>query len=93
MEHSRPIFLPVILGTPRQGRMSEHAAKVLVEKGLSGRRLGVEMDNYYFSAKCLETLRQELPNAIIGDATALENEGDANAEDVEEHHRRRHHQL
>ena len=48
-------------------------AKVLIEKGLSGRRLGVEMDNYYFSAKCLETLRQELPNAIIGDATALVN--------------------
>jgi NAD(P)H-dependent FMN reductase len=24
---TRPVFLPVILGTPRQGRMSEHAAR------------------------------------------------------------------
>jgi len=48
-------------------------AKVLVDKGLAGKRLGVEMDNYYFSAKCLETLRAELPNARIGDATALVN--------------------
>ena len=26
---TRPLFVPVLLGTPRQGRMSEHAAKVL----------------------------------------------------------------
>ncbi len=25
----RPLFVPVILGTPRQGRMSEHAARLL----------------------------------------------------------------
>ena len=48
-------------------------ARVLVDKGLASKRLGVEMDNYYFSAKCLETLRQELPDATIGDATALVN--------------------
>lgn len=32
MESSRPIFLPVILGTPRQGRMSEHVAKALADE-------------------------------------------------------------
>lgn len=48
-------------------------ARVLADKGLAGRRIGVEMDNYYFSAKCLETLRAELPDARIGDATALVN--------------------
>ena len=42
MEHSRPIFLPVILGTPRQGRMSEHAAKVLVDE--VSKREGVETE-------------------------------------------------
>lgn len=42
MEHSRPIFLPVILGTPRQGRMSEHAAKVLVDE--VSKRDGVETE-------------------------------------------------
>lgn len=48
-------------------------AKVLAEKGVAAARLGVEMDNYYFSAKCLETLRAELPDARIADATALVN--------------------
>jgi NAD(P)H-dependent FMN reductase len=42
MEHSRPIFLPVILGTARQGRMSEHAAKVLVDE--VSKREGVETE-------------------------------------------------
>jgi NAD(P)H-dependent FMN reductase len=27
--HDRPLFVPVILGTPRQGRMSEHVAKLM----------------------------------------------------------------
>ncbi|KQX40082.1 ectoine hydrolase DoeA [Devosia sp. Root436] len=48
-------------------------AGVLRDKGHGAARLGVEMDNYYFSAKCLETLRAELPDAKIGDATALVN--------------------
>lgn len=30
MNNNRPIFIPVILGTPRQGRMSEHVAKFVV---------------------------------------------------------------
>lgn len=46
---------------------------VLRDKGKGGARIGVEMDNYYFSAKCLEVLRAELPNAIVSDATALVN--------------------
>src|SRR5439155_24510427 len=29
MEAARPLFIPVILGTPRRGRMSEHAAEVM----------------------------------------------------------------
>ncbi len=27
VSRERPLFIPVILGTPRQGRASEHAAK------------------------------------------------------------------
>ena len=46
---------------------------VLRDKGHAAARIGVEMDNYYFSAKCLETLRAELPQARIADATALVN--------------------
>ncbi len=29
MDSGRPIFIPVILGTTRKGRMSEHAAKFM----------------------------------------------------------------
>src|SRR3989475_13276738 len=32
MMTSRPLFIPVILGTPRQGRMSEHVATFMVEE-------------------------------------------------------------
>lgn len=48
-------------------------AGILRDRGCAAARLGVEMDNYYFSAKCLETLRAELPGAGIVDATALVN--------------------
>ncbi|MCP3970007.1 MAG: M24 family metallopeptidase [Rhodobacteraceae bacterium] len=36
-------------------------------------RIGVEMDNYYFSAKAYAVLREELPQAEFVDATALVN--------------------
>jgi len=48
-------------------------ARVLRERGWDARRTGVEMDNYYFSAKAYQTLVTELPNARFQDATALVN--------------------
>jgi NAD(P)H-dependent FMN reductase len=38
----RPLFIPVILGTPRQGRMSEHAARFVL--GEVQKREGVETE-------------------------------------------------
>ena len=38
----RPLFIPVILGTPRQGRRSEHAARFVLEQ--TRRRTGVETE-------------------------------------------------
>ena len=32
MNHARALFIPVILGTPRQGRLSEHVARLTVEQ-------------------------------------------------------------
>jgi NAD(P)H-dependent FMN reductase len=32
MNDSRPLSIPVILGTPRQGRLSEHVARVMLEQ-------------------------------------------------------------
>jgi ectoine hydrolase len=51
----------------------ETMVALLSELGLGAGPLGVEMDNYYFSALCLETLRRSLPDASIKDATALVN--------------------
>lgn len=48
-------------------------AEKLAARGLSGGRIGVEMDNYYFSAKAYATLLTSLPDAQIVDATALVN--------------------
>lgn len=39
---TRPLFLPVLLGTPRRGRMSEHAANVVWEEVV--KRPGVESE-------------------------------------------------
>ncbi len=49
----------------------EDLSRVLA--ALPGSSIGVEMDNYYFSAAAWETLRVGLPNAEFKDATALVN--------------------
>lgn len=52
--------------------MQDLSAK-LAARGLARGRIGVEMDNYYFSAKAHTTLVTSLPDATIVDATALVN--------------------
>lgn len=42
-------------------------------RGLANGRIGVEMDNYYYSAKAHATLEAELPDATLVDATAMVN--------------------
>ena len=51
----------------------QHLAGLLKELGFERGRIGVEMENYYFSAKAYVTLLEELPNADLVDATALVN--------------------
>ena len=45
----------------------------LAERGLAHARIGVEMDNYYYSAKAHAVLTESLPEATFADATALVN--------------------
>lgn len=52
--------------------MQDLAAR-LADLGLGAARIGVEMDNYYFSAKAFETLGASLPQAAFPDATGLVN--------------------
>ncbi len=48
-------------------------ADKLKARGSASGTIGVEMDNYYFSAKAYTTLLSSLPDAKITDATALVN--------------------
>ncbi|APX21883.1 MAG: ectoine hydrolase DoeA [Rhodobacteraceae bacterium] len=51
----------------------EDLAQRLVGMGHETARLGVEMENYYFSAKAFKSLAESLPQARLIDATALVN--------------------
>ncbi|MDF1731188.1 MAG: ectoine hydrolase DoeA [Minwuia sp.] len=57
--------------------MERHPMEVLcaeiVTRGWAGGTVGIEMDNYYFSAKAFATLQSGLPNVRFQDATALVN--------------------
>lgn len=48
-------------------------ARILSERGCVNARIGVELENYYFSAKAYLTLTAELPSAEFIDATGLVN--------------------
>jgi len=48
-------------------------AKHLAGAGVEAGRIGVEMDNYYYSAKAHVSLCESLPKAQVVDATALVN--------------------
>lgn len=45
----------------------------LVDRGWANAKIGVEMDNYWFSAAAYASLQKNLPNAQFSDATALVN--------------------
>ncbi|SFE76134.1 Xaa-Pro dipeptidase [Bacillus sp. OV194] len=51
----------------------DFVADILKQIGQDKRSIGVEMDNYYFTAKCYEQLKKGLPNASFKDATLLVN--------------------
>ncbi len=48
-----------------------YVAGILKEKGYTGRNIGVEMDNYYFTPRCLQQLKKDLPEAKFKDANRL----------------------
>lgn len=48
-------------------------AALIRERGWDTRRIGLEMDNYWFSARCFQELQRELPGAAFRDATNTVN--------------------
>ena len=59
MSATRPLFIPVILGTPRQGRMSEHVARFVLAE--VGKRAGVETE-------LIDVRELNLPTGDAGEA-------------------------
>jgi ectoine hydrolase len=51
----------------------DFVADLLKAKGQARRTIGVEMDAYYFTAQCYESLKVGLPNATFTDTTSLVN--------------------
>ncbi len=51
----------------------EYLADIFKQKSLSSKTIGVEKDNYYFSARAMESLYTTLPDAKFVDSTALVN--------------------
>jgi len=51
----------------------DFVAETLRARGWGARRLGVEMDTYYYTARCHERLAAGLPDARFVDATSLVN--------------------
>lgn len=51
----------------------DYLSGILTDKGLGNTRIGVESDNYYFSAKAMQSLQENLPNAEFIPATGLVN--------------------
>ena len=48
-------------------------ADIANERRWARKRIGVEMDAYYFTGACIDRLRKKLPRARFKDATSLVN--------------------
>lgn len=73
MDHDSIFGFPddLVMAPPRHA--FEHLVEVLAELGWDRMRTGVEMDNYYYSARSHQVLVEGLGGAEIVDATGLVN--------------------
>lgn len=62
----------IYVQTPERHPM-DLLARIVSDKGWGNCRIGVEMDNYYFSAAAFQSLQNGLPDAKFLDATGLVN--------------------
>jgi ectoine hydrolase len=57
----------------RERHPMQALAALIRERGYGAKRIGLELENYYFSAKAYLVLKEALPDADLIDATALVN--------------------
>ncbi|MEM7294110.1 MAG: ectoine hydrolase DoeA [Pseudomonadota bacterium] len=74
MSHENIIGYPDhLVQNPPLHAMTWMAEEVLPARGWDKLRIGLEMDNYYFSARAYVCLQEALPHATLLDATGLVN--------------------
>lgn len=73
MSDDRVAFYPDHFVQSTERHPMQVLAELIRSKGYGAKRIGLELDNYYFSAKAYLTLQSELPDASFVDATALVN--------------------
>lgn len=73
MPQSDILFYPDQYVMTTERHVMDHLCGVIRERGWNVLNIGVEMDNYYFSALSLERLKAGLPDAVFKDANLLVN--------------------
>ena len=73
MDHENVVAYPDIFVQATDRHPMDYLSARIDERGWSGMRIGVEMDNYWFSAAAFASLQSNLPNARFVDATGLVN--------------------
>ncbi|MBA3448394.1 MAG: ectoine hydrolase DoeA [Pseudaminobacter sp.] len=73
LDHANIIGYPDNYVQSTERHPMDFLSQILADRGWGAKRIGVEMDNYYFSAAAYGSLTRHLPNARFVDATALVN--------------------
>jgi ectoine hydrolase len=73
MDHAEIVGYPDHYVQSTERHPMDLLAQIVVDRSWGTRRIGVEMDNYYFSAAAYAALVKGLPDARFADATALVN--------------------
>ncbi|AXS40461.1 ectoine hydrolase DoeA [Breoghania sp. L-A4] len=73
LEHDNIVSYPDNYVQSTERHPMDFLSTVLTGRGWGNRIIGVEMDNYWFSAAAFASLNKHLPNARFIDATALVN--------------------
>ena len=73
MQHENIIGYPDDYVQNPEKHPMDYLSEILTEKDWVQKTIGVEKDNYYFSASCLESLQRNLVQANFVDSTGLVN--------------------
>jgi len=73
MQHENIIGYPDDYVQNPEKHPMDYLSEILTEKNLAQKTIGVEKDNYFFSASCLESLQINLVQANFVDSTGLVN--------------------